>query len=55
MTLSEDQDLAQKEEQTEEEQQVVNIETVEAKDNKGIDYDKLIGKDLIIVKLSFSF
>ena len=26
------------------EEQVVNIETVEAKDNKGIDYAKLIGE-----------
>ena len=28
----------------EEDEQIVNIEHVEAKDNKGIDYDKLISK-----------
>ena len=30
-----------------EEEQFVNIETVEAKDNKGIDYAKLIGELLL--------
>ena len=42
MTLTEENNAAQKTEDNE--VQVVNIETVEAKDNKGIDYDKLIGK-----------
>lgn len=41
MTLSEDQG-AKPEEDQQEEEQIVSIETVEAKDNKGIDYDKLI-------------
>jgi len=40
MTLTEENNGAQKPEENE--AQVVNIETVEAKDNKGIDYDKLI-------------
>ena len=45
MTLTEENNVAQKSEENE--AQVVNIETVEAKDNKGIDYDKLIGKFLL--------
>ena len=52
MTLSEENNAAQNSEENE--VQVVNIETVEAKDNKGIDYDKLIGK-LNSMQISITF
>jgi len=46
MTLSEETPV-QASAVSQEEEQVVNIEHVEAKDNKGIDYDKLIGKSCL--------